>query len=684
MTEVLVCIELPGQVREALEAVRHRGISQYSILALTPHVEYTLDRIGHAYRRPEDYHSEDDIDAVGLEDMSVLDQFCDAVDSYVQSQWSLLRQYSIRPMRMNWHHLKCLFNSVSIRAFIARRILEAENPHQVLYFGTQPESIHRELFFVHESVWSSVIPVVSRSLGITCEPLRNDTDPTVLNIPPSGVRRTLRATVRRSVRNVLRPKGIRLLRSCFNSLRAARLKGFPLATSKQRVSRPAVLALGDGYSLDHLLQRVTEQGDFDLLFWDIRRALRPVYLNRPIAYKNNIEGDGLPSQDSLRDQGRNLWSEVKSLDEFVTPLRFSGVDCLPVMERRLQHLFESNLPEVVLMYLRARSLIKSERPFVIVEALMVDCRLQAIALAGREEGIPFVVYRHGDSGGHIWMENWVSHIDYFERTDLQQADYVLAFGEGDVAFFEKSKKPDLHVIPVGSAVLDETKKHIRSSVRGDLHRRSGLDPRKKTVMYVTTGMDGNIRLAPYRSRSPSRMFRLERSIIEVFAEFPHIQFVVKTKRSTFTPYSPTVQFVRDRQFRNIEVVTGPFLSYIPMADMFITDYPSTAFLEMLTTDRPILVCGHELPRKFNREKWHPSLLDMWKERVAYADDLEEFLELLRDYLREERFQAVESSDTLLKLFGTHLDDGRSVDRAYAFLEALATQPRVEIDKQVAT
>ena len=441
--------------------------------------------------------------------------------------------------------------------------------------------------------------------------------------------------------------------------------------------------LGNGYSLSQLVQQVTKRSDFDILFWDIRRSQPPIYLNGRIPYKNNLENDSLFSQDSLKGQGRNLWSEVKSLDGFVTPLRFSGVDCLPVMERRLQHLFEFNLSELVLMFLRARSLIRSESPFVVLESSIVDCRLQAIALATRSEGIPFVVYRHGDSGGHIWMENGGSHINFFERTDLQQADYVLVFGEGDVAFFEKSKKPDLHIIPVGSAVLDETKRHIRSSVVGDLHRQSKLDPLKKTVIYVTTGMDGNIRLAPYRSRSPSRMFSLERSIIEVFAEFPHIQFVVKAKRSTFTPYSPTVQFVRDRQFRNVKVISGSFLSYVPMADMFITDYPSTAFLEMLTTDRPILVCGHDLPRKFNLEKWHPSMLDMWKERVVYADDLEEFLELLRAHLREERFQAVESSNTLLKLFGTHLDDGRSVDRAYTFLEGLATQPRVDVDKQVA-
>ena len=199
--------------------------------------------MGHAYRRPEDYHNEDEIDAVGLEDMSVLDQFCDAVDSYVQNQWGLLRQHGLRPMRMNWYHLKCLFNSVSIRAFITRRILEAETPNQVLYFGTRPESIRRELFFVHESAWSSVIPVVSRSLGISCEPLGNDTDPTVLNIEPGGGRRTLGAIATGLGQHLVGPKGIRLLRSCFNAVKTARLRGIPKVTHNQQTSRPTVLVL---------------------------------------------------------------------------------------------------------------------------------------------------------------------------------------------------------------------------------------------------------------------------------------------------------------------------------------------------------------------------------------------------------------------------------------------------------
>jgi hypothetical protein len=67
---------------------------------------------------------------------------------------------------------------------------------------------------------------------------------------------------------------------------------------------------------------------------------------------------------------------------------------------------------------------------------------------------------------------------------------------------------------------------------------------------------------------------------------------------------------------------------------------------------------------------------MWNERVEYSDDLDEFLDLLRTFINEDRFGAVESDNTLLKLFGTHLDDGKSAQRAHDFIVSLVNE-RVE-------
>ena len=670
MNHVLVCMELPAQVPVALEAVRHLSISHYSLIALTPHVEYALDKMGQIYRRPEDYHSEEDINGVGLEDMATLEQFCDAVDGYLQDRWDLLKEHGIEPARMNWYFLKDFFNSVSIRAFITRRIMESEAPSQVLYFGTRPEPVPRQLFFIHESVWSRLIPIVSDALGIPCNTIGGDTDPSVLNVRPDARRRPLKAQVRDLGRQLLGPKGLHLLRGGVHTIKLAGQMGLSVLPRDRRKSRPTVLALNDGYSVGHLIERIRVKGDFNVLLWDVRRSRPPVYLNSSSIPKGGLKSDGLPSRDVLWERGKQLWAEIKLMPELGRFLRFSGINCYSVVQGRLQHYFEHAIPGSVDTFLRARSLIKEERPFVVLDASATWFEIRAVALAARKEGVPFVVYEHGVTGAHVMMESWLFSL--YEETEIRPADYVFVYGWGDVRYLEKSKwAKEGQIIPVGSAVLDETKKRLSTSSRYKLHRRWGLDPGKRTVMYVPTGMDGNIRPAPYRGRSPSRMFRLEQSILEVFNEFPDTQFVVKLPHTPFTPTSPTAQLVRDQQLKNVSVMTEPFLSLLPMGDMFITDYPALPLMEMLTTDRPILMCGYLQPWPWAPGKWHPSVLDMYKERIAYADGLEEFLEMLRTYLKEERFQPVRSENTLLKLFGTHLDDGKSVDRAYAFLEPLA-------------
>ena len=121
------------------------------------------------------------------------------------------------------------------------------------------------------------------------------------------------------------------------------------------------------------------------------------------------------------------------------------------------------------------------------------------------------------------------------------------------------------------------------------------------------------------------------------------------------------------------IITAPFTTVLGMADTFVIDVASTIFLEMLTTDRPILLCAHQLSKKLDPSRWSSEVRAMWDERVGYSNDLEEFIQILRQHLDQDDSVAVKSNDTLLKLFGTHKNDGASAERAYRFLKTLATK-----------
>ena len=667
----LVCIELPGQIGRALKSVRRRGLTSFSLLALTPHVEYALEKLGQPYKRPEDYHSEQDIHQVGLDDLRVLDRFRETVDGFLSERWELLGQHGIRPARLNWYYLKLLFNSVSIRAFITARILSAERPGLVLYFGTRTEAVQRELFFVRESAWSRVIAAACNSMDFPCEALGSNNDPSVLNRWRGVQRKGLRGTSIKLARKILGPSFLRRLRSGYISMNRGGRKLVPSLSRHGFSPRPGLLTLERSHSLEHLLSQVHRRGKFNVFHWEGHKSWPSGHLNGAKAPNVTLPQGSMPPRTALAEQATELWKEVRALPELAELFHPYGVDCFPIIERRLRRFFAVDLPILLETVLRARAFLSSQRPIAVLASTMGDPQRHAMALAAKKEGIPFVVYRHGACVSFAEMKQWLAPV--IEHNDLRTADYVLAFGRGDRDYMETVDGDRAEIVAVGSAHLDHLKKPVHPSTRQRLLRGYGLDPGKSTVMYVPTVMDGNIRSAPYRARSPATMFEMERRIVEAFGEFPNIQFVVKLPSSAFNPTSPIAQWIKDQNLRNCVVITDPFSHLLAMADMFVLDLPSTAFLEALTTDKPILYTGHESPLPWEPLEQHPNILGMWKERIAYADDLEVFLELLRTYLTEERFQPVESENTLLKQYGTHLDDGRSAERAHQFLESLAAQ-----------
>lgn len=668
----LVCIELPEQIKLALKVLSQRGISDYEILALTPHVEYALEKLGLAYERPEDYHTEDDINNIGFDNLATQKKFNDMVDSFLQSRWEILNEYKIHPADLNWYYLKKILNAVSIPAFILRRVFEHKQPELVYYFGTRDESINRDLRFLGESVWSKVIQAALGSFEIPGFVIANNSDPRVLSRYQSIQPWNFRVTMKKIALRAFGPAGIRFMR---NGMRNTKLFGslFTALIRKKEIQRlPRVLFLDSNFNLAYLQASIEAKKSFSVLRWAVHPMEFPYYINQPALTKSTLSKAGYSTKHHFSDLCRQMGDDICSRNEFRSFFQFSGIDCYSILERRLRHFFDFSLPDLVNIYLNARVLLKSENPFAVMTSTLGDYGDQTVALAARHENTPFVIYRHGDSSGHIQMRSGVAVT--IKNMDLNQPDYVLAFGEGDVEFLETGKRDHVKIIPIGSASLDKLKRPKSKQDGHALRKKYGLSTTKKLVMYVPTDMEGNMRISPHRSRSPSRSYELERALLRTFSEFPDVQFVLKLHITHGHPCSPIVQEIRDLGVKNCVTITDPFSLLIPMADMFITDYPSTSFLEMQTTDKPILVCGHQLPIPMSAN-WDPSLLDIWQERIAYSDDLEEFTNLLRDYLKNNRFQPVKSENAILKLFGTHLDDGRSVNRAHDFLVSLERSER---------
>lgn len=667
----LLCIELPNQVPKALDTMRRCNISDFTILALTPHVECALRALRQSYRRPEDYHSEEDINAVGFETLAATDKFCDSVDGFLHNRWDLLKEESIRPARLNWYFLNYLLSTIGIRAFIMRRVLAEELPETVLYFGTRDEPLARELNFVSESAWSRVIPVASAAMGIHHRSIADNTDPSLLSIVPGAQHNGLKESFRKIGLKFLGRRNFEVAKAGYNGIKLVKEQFLASRPGYQLSQRPKVITLDMGYSLGYLMRHVQAHDQFEVIHWDLQKRLPPCFKGRALRSKLRLKRESLPSKPELKRQCKRLWAEFMTQPELQGILRFSDIDCFPIINRRLRRFIEIDLVEIVITFLQARTLIRSIAPFAVLAATMGDYARQAIALAARIEQVPFVVYRHGAGGGYVRSDIFADPV--VGQIEHPAADYILTFGQGDVDYYQMVKGARAKPVAVGSAELDNIKKSYSSSNKEHLQRKYGLDTDRRTVVYVPTTMDGNIRTAPYRGRSPSRMFEIESRIIEVFTEFPETQFIIKLPFSLIHPCSPIAQTILEQEATNCLVITEPLTSVLCLADMFVFDYSSTSFLEALTTDKPVFFCGHEYPLGWDPEKWPPYIEHMWNERVVYSGDLDEFLSLLRTNLQEKNYQPVRSNDTFLKLFGTHLNDGKSDERAYKFLNSLASK-----------
>lgn len=665
----LVFLELPSHIDPALRVLRMAN-AQCRVIALTPHVEYALEKQGLEFCRPEDYHSEEEIEEIGFDDLSSLENLCNEMDDFLQDKIKFLKDANIRPANLNWYQLKRIYNSVSIRAFILNRILERETPKKVFYFDTRNETLDRKLEFQKESVWSRLIPLSCESAGVGCTVIPGNTDPTVLDQYSIYGFWNWQQTVKSFGRRVLGRGGLHRLKLRYHRVISVFLRlRLPLGKTI-KPKQNTILALESGYSIGHVLGGIKTHGTFKVLEWPADVKQDPVFTDGSeslILKKETWSTMGSPELKELSLRTVGIGSEIRSNSSLRRHFQCSQIDCYPVLDRRITRFLEIDLLEMAKTYLMGRAIIRSAKPAAVLAATMGDYRLQVLTLASRHEDVPFVVYRHGDSSGHIQMKSCMMPV--LERLELAQSDYVLAAGDNDKEYLESSDICKATILAVGLADLDHLKLTLVPGAKEKLMRKYGLNPQRKLVIYAPTDMEGNLRMAPQRNRTPSLTFDIQRAFLDVFTEFPEIQFVFKLQAIQGHPCSPIIQVLQDLQPPNVIAITDPLTSVIPMADMFITDYPSTSFLQMLTTKTPILVCGHKLPRRWAPD-WHPSVLDMWQERVAYTDDLPDFLNLMRTHFREGMFQPIDSSNTLLKQFGTHIDDGKSADRAHEFLKAL--------------
>lgn len=345
---------------------------------------------------------------------------------------------------------------------------------------------------------------------------------------------------------------------------------------------------------------------------------------------------------SSRTQAQLLWSKVNShlLQDpyFREPFLFHGIDFFPLISSHLDNIVHFGLS--VRLSKEQKSMDKAK---AILMAMADDGGKWLFLRPYREKGVKVLVWPHGPTG--FW---------YSEKSEApalhMDVDQLLVYGDGAAkALNPIARKGGFDLLAVGSSSLDNLMK--------------GRDSTKDHyILYALTNFfENHCMYSWYPAWSDLTIHSWRRQIISYLNELAGFDIVVKChpnlayRDPPMAISNPRVRVVKDKP---------KFPDLIHGAQAIIVETLTTTCLQALTSKVPVFVLN-------TNQRATPRALELLRKRAVCSQSGEELVKALDDYLTKGTYPADVHNDEALRLFGTHLHDGQSAERAArAVTEAL--------------
>lgn len=257
---------------------------------------------------------------------------------------------------------------------------------------------------------------------------------------------------------------------------------------------------------------------------------------------------------------------------------------------------------------------------------------------------PIILYQHGETS-----LNDPSLIP--ESCELLYPDYYFSYGEAvSEKYFEYVGKISNFKGPIsiGSASLDNLL---------SLKNRQGKYILYATGKYLTYSIPFNATIGPD--------YRLYNSQIKMNAFLEKLASNNDRSLPVVWKLNNTPDSCSNVPFRISDKITSvhfekTFTELIADAKLVILDAPATTCLEVCATDKPLFVL-------LNRIKWFPKAEELLRKRAIVAHTPDDLVKKIDDYLNTGHYEADINNREFIRAYGTHLDDGKSAERAIDFL-----------------
>lgn len=658
--ETIAFIEKIEQIDQLFEKFSITEIGR--IIALTPQVEYALERRGLAFRRPEDYYDENELEEFGIANFKRVEEFCKLFDKRCQAHDRFFRINELRPAWSNFYYLKVLFDAVTIRLFALKAILDEELPERVIFYATARKEIDALLLWDEaESIYSPLIDFVCRHRKIVATCLKQESSFTVHHRRRAFleyVRHVEKIWFRRLKNELQRGDSwfFDLLHVWTQGRRSVAGLCKLIWSARKTPARGAkpVLFCSTSHSFYWWIQYLLRRREFVCWLWREGKSARRLSGGpKTVAAARLKEAKAAPNS--------RLWQNVAHDRELLDFFLYDELNWFPLVEERLRYYAVHGVWQARQIFEQACNVLDQIKPRAVLFTKMNELWAKTVARAAETRNIPVVAALHGAVGAN--------HLPVHAYSDFLDADWNFVFGEGVAAYVRKRYSNDCRPVVTGTPMLEDFAR--QAPARASWCRKLGLDPKRKIVVYVLTGYDGNHRYISYRTPSDSTLFRIQRRIITVFKHHPEIQFVIKGHEGGADSRSIIVDLLRNEAMSNCSFIDAhPFSQMIHLADLFIVDHPLTSLLQMCMVDTPIYIFNNLL-------RWEDGALQMLGKRAEIYRDLQKFCDRLNDDLTTgECFNKKKTNDEFVRCYGLPKTEQSSVETmTQALHEVLKTRER---------
>ncbi len=611
----LAFVETEGHVRQVFTHSAKERV--HAFVALEPEAAWVLSEAGIPYLKLEDGYAEANLVSLA---QSVLDdqlEWSKWVDGFLLEHIREFAEANFQPAELYLYWLKVCLDSLSIRALTLEWAIRAWSPAWILCPGGMQD--HRYFgwdLMYSMSLYPEILRRVIERLGI---------EATLLDEEQPGAdssKGNRKEHVHRIANEVLTHSVLPLARSVRSWAK--------LLYSRVSSSDHPDVILQTQYDLRSVWKLAKKRR--------LRQAVWEVIVDR---FRRQVKSGRCREAESWMSE---TWGEIVARPEFHRPTQVAGYDFWPLAEGRLRYWWHTLVPQQWVVYKAVRESYGDRPPRAVLVSGLGDHVDRAVYGALRSCKVPAYVFQHGGFVGWCDCPAW-------DANDLALADYELTYGHGVTKYFEVRRALRAgrlaHAISVGSSRLDDLRPKMscwRRKVRS-------------TVLLVPNVIPRNNRYLDCGTLPDVTEAEIQAAMVAVAREFPDYDFVLKLFPGQVE--TPATRIAR-RPGSNCRVeVTARLPALMVRADLIVLNFPSTALLEALLTDRPVLVFvdGRSI-------RMFPEAKAALSKRAMVAATPEQFVSMFRRALSRGEVEVIPHPDqSFLEMYGTHLNDGHSAERA---------------------